>query len=82
MRVVFTAPIDDENCYLSISMLDDSNNSMDVGIKSMKCNGTVVEGDNASEFGPFPIKTNQKITLDVETDSNGYFGSEVKVICK
>ena len=82
MRVVFTAPIDDENCYLSISMLDDSNNSMDVGIKSMKCNGTVVEGDNASKFGPFPIKTNQKITLDVETDSNGYFGSEVKVICK
>ena len=48
----------------------------------MKCNGINIKCSDASEYGPFSIKTNQKITLDVETDSNGYFGSEVKVICK
>lgn len=82
LKVIFVAPIDYENCYLNISMLDDSNNSIAVGIKSMRCNGFNIECADASEFGPFSIKTNQKITLDVETDSSGYFGSEVKVICK
>lgn len=82
LRIVFMAPIDYENCYLNISMLDDSNNSLGVSINSMKCNGTVIKCDDHSEYGPFQIKTNEKITLDIETDSKGYFGSEVKVICK
>ncbi len=82
LRVIFTAPIDYENCYLNISMLDDSNNSIAVGIKTMKCNGMNIKCSDSLEYGPFSIKTNKKITLDVETDSNGYFGSEVKVICK
>ena len=82
LKVIFVAPIDYENCYLNISMLDDSNNSISVRIKSMSCNGVKIECADALEFGPFSIKTNKKITLDVETDSSGYFGSEVKVICK
>ena len=82
LKVIFVAPIDYKNCYLNISMLDDSNNSIAVGIKSMSCNGVNIECTDATEFGPFSIKTNKKITLDVETDSSGYFGSEVKVICK
>ncbi len=82
IRVIFTAPIDHENCYLNISMLDDVNNAMPINITNMKCNGLEIKGNNPLEFGPFSIKTNQKIILDVFTEVKGYFGSEVKVICK
>ena len=82
IRVVFIAPIDHVNCYLNIAMLDDMNNSTSINIISMKCNGVDVNGTDPLEFGPFTIKTNQKIVLDVVTDAKGYFGSEVKVICK
>lgn len=82
LKVVFVAPIDFKKCYLSILMLDDSNNHSSVLIKSMKCNGINIISEDQNEFGPFCIKLNQKIILDVETDSKGYFGSEVKVICK
>ena len=82
LKVIFTAPIDYEKCYLKISMLDDSNNSLNLRILSMKCNSAEVNSTDSYEFGPFSIQTNQKIVLDIETDSSGYFGSEVKVICK
>lgn len=83
LRVVFIAPDDYENCYLSISMLDDSNEPTPVKILSMKCNGLEIAGNNNIEYGPFEIRTNQKVVLDVCTDCCGYFGSEVKVIvCK
>lgn len=81
-RVIFIAPTDHVGCYLSISMLDDANNRSPIEIKSMKCNGAEIVCDDKLEYGPFTIMTNQKITLDVETNSKGYFGSEVKVICK
>ena len=61
LRVIVTAPIDYESCYLNISMLDDSNNSIAVGIKTMKCNGINIKCSDSSEYGPFSVKMNQKI---------------------
>lgn len=81
-RIVFFAPLDYENCYLSIKMLDDMHNSSPVNILSMTCNGKEIICDNHMEFGPFSIKANQKVTIDLITEEKGYFGSEVKVICK
>lgn len=81
-RIVFFAPLDYENCYLSIKMLDDMHNSSPVNILSMTCNGKEIICDSHMEFGPFSIKANQKVTIDLITEEKGYFGSEVKVICK
>ena len=82
LRVIFKAPIDFEKCYLNIQLLDDSNNKVNVEINSMSCNGVEVSCTDKNEFGPFQIHTNEKIVLDVDTNNNGYFASEVKVICK
>ncbi len=82
MRVVFVAPIDYENCYLQIKLLDDANNSSKVDISEMKCKGVPVGGNDIDGYGPFQIKRNEKIVLDVTTNRKGYFASEVKVICK
>ena len=82
MRVIFTAPIDYDQCYLRIAMLDDANNAYGVDILSLKFNGSDVISQSKSEFGPFQIRTNEKVVLDIETSARGYFGSEVKVICK
>lgn len=82
LKIVFTAPIDNKGCYLSISMLDDNNNSTPVEILSLSKNGITVECMDHREYGPFEIKSNEKVVLDVVTNKNDYFGSEVKVICK
>ena len=82
IRIIFISPTDYNNCYLSISMLDDTNSSSPIAIKSMECNKHTIIGSNPYEYGPFAIKINEKIILDIEIDESGYFGSEVKVICK
>ncbi|MDY5983261.1 MAG: hypothetical protein SPJ17_06145, partial [Anaeroplasma sp.] len=82
IRVIFTAPIDFDKCYLNVKLTDDSNKTFNVAINSMTCNGVNVVSKDNNEFGPFAIHTNEKIVLDVETDNNGYFASEVKVVCK
>ena len=82
IRVIFTAPIDYEKCYLNILLLDDSNNTVAVDIEELNCNGTDIRGDNKKEYGPFKIIMNEKIVLNVKTNLNDYFASEVKVICK
>ena len=82
VKVIFTAPIDNESCYLSLFLLDDMGNSSEVNIKSMTCNGNDVQCENGLEYGPFTIKTNEKIVLEIETNVNGYFACGVKVICK
>ena len=82
LRIIFTSPVDYNNCYLSVLMLDDANITSNVNILKMNCNGVRIIGKKPSEYGPFKIVTNQKIVLDVETDAVGYFGSVVKVICK
>lgn len=82
LRIVFTAPIDNKGCYLSVSMLDDNNNSSPVEIVGLSKNGVSIKCSDSKEYGPFEIKSNEKIVLDVTTNTNDYFGSEVKVICK
>lgn len=82
LKIVFTAPIDNKECYLSISMLDDNNNTSPVEILDLSKNGTSIVCKDNKEYGPFEIKSNEKVILDVTTNTNDYFGSEVKVICK
>lgn len=82
MRIVFIAPIDYPKCYLSISMLDDNNSPSPIEILSLSKNGNAIACDNHKEYGPFEISANQKIILDISTNTKEYFGSEVKVICK
>ena len=82
LRIIFIAPIDYKKCYLNILLLDDSNNPSAVEISEMKCNWQPIFSDDKIEYGPFSIVTNEKIILDVKVNSTGYFGSEVKVICK
>lgn len=82
LKIVFIAPISYKSCYLSIYMLDDNNASTPVGITELVNNGVNVECDDPNEYGPFEIIENQKIVLEVSTNTKGYFGSEVKIICK
>lgn len=82
LRIIFTAPIAYENCYLNIALLDDANNSVAVDIEELNCNGIDIQSEDKKEYGPFKINLNEKIVLNVKTNSKGYFASEVKVICK
>lgn len=82
LKIIFTSPIDNKECYLSISMLDDNNNTSPVEINHLSKNGKSIDCENKKEYGPFEIVANEKVTLDVITNTNDYFGSEVKVICK
>ena len=63
-------------------MLDDNNNSSPIEITGLSKNGVSVECSDSNEYGPFEIMSNEKVVLDVTTNTNDYFGSEVKVICK
>lgn len=82
-RIIFKAPINFPKCYLNIGMLDDSNSREEVKIDSMKCNGNVIISDNkiSDGFGPFAIKQNEKVILDIVTDIKSYFAATIKVIC-
>lgn len=82
LRIIFTAPIDFETCYLNIALLDDANNSVAIDIEELNCNGIDIYSEDKKEYGPFKINRNEKIILNVKTNSSGYFASEVKVICK
>ncbi len=82
LRIVFMAPIDYEKCYLQVRLLDDANNSSKVSILEMVSKGQIIGGDDADGYGPFSIKQNEKVVLDVKTSRKGFFASEVKVICK
>ena len=82
IRIILTSPIDADNCYLRINMLDDSNTCTNVEILSMYNNGLEITSIDKIEFGPFKIKTNEKVVLDVSTNIKEFFGCEVKIICK
>lgn len=82
MKVIFTAPINFDTCYLALNLLDDTNVPIEVKITDLSCNGIHIDSTDQIEYGPFAIKQNSKIVLDISTDAKGYFGSEVKVICK
>ena len=79
IRIAFISPIDSKTCSLNIALMDDTNNKNKVEIKSMTANGIIVHGDNPFDFGPFAIKRNEKVILNVETNQNDYFACEVKV---
>ena len=81
-KIIFIAPQDSNSCYLKMVILDDINNKTSIDINSLKCNGIPILCEDKKEFGPFSIKLNQKIVLEVELNVKGYFGSEVKIICK
>lgn len=81
-KVTFIAPIDNDGCYLAIYLLDDMNSASEIQITEMYCNGLKILSDDLIEYGPFSIRTNKKITLEIKTNSKGFFGSGVKVICK
>lgn len=82
MKIIFIAPIDYDNCYLAINFLDDMNKPTKVKINTMSCNDVPVKSNDYYEYGPFSIIQNRKIVLSVAVDIKGYFGSEVKIICK
>ncbi len=81
IKVIFKAPITFPECYLSICMLDDSNNQEHVEIISMKYKDTDIMGDNPYEYGPFSITQNEKVVLEITTNIKGYFGATIKVVC-
>lgn len=82
LRIVLISPIDADNCYLKLGMLDDSNNATNVEIVKLKNNGANVISTDLVEFGPFEMKENEKVILEVVTNKQEYFGCEVKIICK
>ena len=82
LKIVFISPIDFDNCYLRLHLLDDVNNKKNVEILTLKCNGEDIKSDDKYEFGPFKIVRNKKIVLTISVNEKGYFGSEVSVICK
>jgi len=82
VRVVFVAPIDYENCFLQVKLLDDANNSSKINIQEMVYDGRQIGSPDPDGYGPFSIRRNQKVLIDLKTDRKGYFASEVKVICK
>lgn len=82
LKIILTSPIDASNCYLKLGMLDDSNFATDVEILKLSNNGVEICSENHFEFGPFAIKKDERVVLDVFTNMNEYFGCEVKIICK
>ena len=82
LRVTFNAPITYESCYLAISLIDDNNSPTPVEITDLEKNGTAIICDDHREYGPFGIREGEKVVLNLSTNTKGYFGSEVKIICK
>ena len=81
-KIRFVSPGDYDNCYLCISLVDDSNSRSEVNISKLSKNGNEVNGYDPKEYGPFSINANEKIDLDVYVDEKETFSSEVKIVCK
>lgn len=79
LRIIFLPPNSFEDCYLSLFLLDDTNNSTCLQIESLTCNGTRIYSSDKNHFGPFTVKLNEKTIIDVETNYKGFFGCEVKL---
>lgn len=80
--IKFTSPGNYDKCYLTISLIDDSNMRNNVDIYNLKKNGISIVSDNKMEFGPFSIFLNEVVTLNVIVSEKEYFSSEVKIICR
>lgn len=80
--IKFISPGNYDNCYLTISLVDDSNMKNNIDIYNLKKNGNNIVSDNEREFGPFSIYLNEVVTLNVIVSEKEYFSSEVKIICR
>lgn len=81
-KIKFISPGDYNNCYLSLFLIDDSNYRIPVEILKLTKDDKSIVCDDKLEFGPFLIKTNENVVLDVMVNEDEYFSSEVKIICK
>ena len=79
LKVVFVPSVSAQKAYISISMLDDNNNSVKTDIKDLIVNGTKINDFNPLDAGPFEIVMNQKTVCEIQTDIKDYFASEVKI---
>lgn len=79
-RISFIAPKSYENCYLNLIMIQDEiTNKENIEILSMTCNGVPISSISNKDYGPFHIISGQRINLDVKTNQNDYFASEVRI---
>ena len=79
-RITFTAPDTYEACYISLYIVGDEFKQKDkLSIKNMKCNGVKIASDSEFEYGPFAMKTGQKVIAELETNQTEYFSCEVKI---
>jgi hypothetical protein len=82
-KIVFYAPKDENECYLSIYLVDDVNQKSIVQILSLSKNGLPIASTSNVEYGPFSISNNEKVVLLVKTDTKDYFANEVKItVCE
>lgn len=82
-RLIFISPCNEENCYLSIKILDDMSKSVEkANIIDFEIDGVEVASNDHVEYGPFKIKKSAKHVCNLKLDIKEYFGSEVVIICK
>lgn len=79
LRVNFVGPEDLADCYIKIYSLDDNNNKSQVHIESLTFKDDEISSSDGYLFGPFDIKRNEKIKLDIKTNYKSYFASEVRI---
>ena len=79
-KITFIAPVTKHKCYLSLYLLgDELSQKTQLPIEALKCNGKEIVLSNYQDCGPFEISKDQKIVLEIKTNQNDYFASEVKI---
>lgn len=79
-RIIFIAPISCEACYMSLSIVgDELTQKVKLPIINLTCNGEDIASESEFEYGPFVIKSGQKIVVELETNQTEYFSCEVKI---
>lgn len=82
MKCTFVAPVDSQECYFSVNLLDDVNGREKLNVRNLKVNGQEISGALGRDAGPFPIKKGSKVSIEYTTNMVGYYGSEVIIKCK
>ena len=82
-RITLISYEDNDDCYFKIRLLGDgeSKEKVNLNITEVKCGNEILPLTNLG-FGPFGIKTSQKITFEIKTTNHRNFASEVTLICK
>lgn len=81
-KIIFSSPEYHNNCYLCISLIDDSNKKYRLPIESLICQGNKITSLDKKEFGPFVVNAGEKTILNIQVNEKEYFASEVTIICK